>query len=59
MPWSIAACAVSRRLQQVNFAVLLTSADEAETDTEPFPASEGLNAQGFRCKDAGLGSLPR
>ncbi len=46
MPGSIAACAVSCRLHQLNFAEILIPADEAET--EAFPVSEGPSAHGFR-----------
>ncbi len=42
MPGSIAACAVSYRLCQVNFAGAVTWSDKAET--EAFQASGGLNA---------------
>ncbi len=46
MPWSIAACAVSCRLRQANFATVTAPRDE--TETEAFPAIEGLNAHGLR-----------
>ena len=42
MPGSIAACAVSRRLYQVNFAGAVIRSDKAET--EAFQASEGAKA---------------
>ncbi len=46
MTGSVAACAVSCRLHRVNFAAIMITANEAETET--FRASEGFHAHGFR-----------
>jgi hypothetical protein len=46
MPGSIAAGEVSYLLLRVNFAAIIIT--EGEAETEAFKASEGLNAHGFR-----------
>jgi hypothetical protein len=56
MPGSIAACAVSCRLCQVNFAGAATRSDKAET--EAFQASEGLNASRIQVNISSLSLYP-